>query len=272
MASRERRWSRRGFIGTTAGAAVGAASGWAPRVFAEGSQDALAKPALALGELKAVGPARRGVLVEGPQPVQHRRRHDLHEQRHRRAGAARRHRGQRARLPRDRRGPIEQLPPRRSRQGARADRRVRRREPRRNRRHPQHDRRDEHLHARPRLEGRRRGRVRDARARRRHRRLHDADQADRHQGEPGPDSGAAGERRSAGRPLREGDHAAHEGADGQPHHLRDRPGHAGEGADRAGAPQGAADFGRRRTSARDAAARHEEPRTSTTTRRPARSG
>jgi len=56
MASRERRWSRRGFIGTTAGVAVGAASGWAPRVFAQGTQDALAKPALALSELKTSGP------------------------------------------------------------------------------------------------------------------------------------------------------------------------------------------------------------------------
>ena len=56
MASRERRWSRRGFIGTAAGVAVGAASGWAPRVLAEGSQDALAKPALALSDLKTSGP------------------------------------------------------------------------------------------------------------------------------------------------------------------------------------------------------------------------
>src|SRR5215204_761005 len=56
MANRERGWSRRGFIGTTAGAAVGAASGWAPRAVAQGTQDALAKPALALSELKTSGP------------------------------------------------------------------------------------------------------------------------------------------------------------------------------------------------------------------------
>ena len=54
MANRDGGWSRRGFIGSTAGAAIGAASGWVPRVFA--SQDALAKPALGLAELKASGP------------------------------------------------------------------------------------------------------------------------------------------------------------------------------------------------------------------------
>jgi selenocysteine lyase/cysteine desulfurase len=56
MANRERGWSRRGFIGRTAGAALGAASGLVPRVFAQGAQEALAKPALGLGELKANGP------------------------------------------------------------------------------------------------------------------------------------------------------------------------------------------------------------------------
>src|SRR5678815_4441301 len=56
MANRDSGWSRRGFIGSTAGAAIGAASGWVPRVFAQGTQDALAKPALGLAELKASGP------------------------------------------------------------------------------------------------------------------------------------------------------------------------------------------------------------------------
>ena len=59
MARRERGWSRRGFIGSTAGAAIGAASGLVPRLFAQGaaaSQDAVAKPALGLAELKPAGP------------------------------------------------------------------------------------------------------------------------------------------------------------------------------------------------------------------------
>ena len=57
MANREGGWSRRGFIGRTAGAAVGAVSTLVPgRVFAQGAQDALAKPALGLAELKASGP------------------------------------------------------------------------------------------------------------------------------------------------------------------------------------------------------------------------
>jgi len=59
MASRERGWSRRGFIGSTAGAALGAASGMVPRLFAQGTaaaQDAVARPAIGLAELKATGP------------------------------------------------------------------------------------------------------------------------------------------------------------------------------------------------------------------------
>jgi len=57
MANREGGWSRRGFIGRTAGAAVGAVSTLVPgRVFAQGAQDALAKPAVGLAELKASGP------------------------------------------------------------------------------------------------------------------------------------------------------------------------------------------------------------------------
>jgi len=57
MASREGGWSRRGFIGSTAGAAIGAASGMVPRLFAQGAaaQDAVAKPALGLAELKPAG-------------------------------------------------------------------------------------------------------------------------------------------------------------------------------------------------------------------------
>jgi selenocysteine lyase/cysteine desulfurase len=57
MANRESGWSRRGFIGSTAGAAFGAVAGFAPgKVFAHGAQDALAKTALGLDQLKAAGP------------------------------------------------------------------------------------------------------------------------------------------------------------------------------------------------------------------------
>ena len=91
----------------------------------------------------------------------------------------------------------------------------------------------------------------------------------RHQAGHHRDPVAAAEHRSDRRPLREGDHAAHQGHHGEPHDLRDRTHHAGQGARRPGASPRPVDLGGRRPSAGDDGSRPQgDERRSLRRRRP----